>query len=84
MPAWYNSLPESVKVFESTRDAAIISYEITHTQDWITTGTVAAIATTATSSTSSSSNGQGILIPTNGVMMPVAGAVGVAGIALSF
>jgi hypothetical protein len=94
MPARYNSLPESVKAFESTRNAALESWGLAHNSHWYTNeawytstyptapATATATATVATA-TSSSSTGQGVSAPTNGMMMPMAGAVGVLGIALA-
>ncbi|CEJ62212.1 hypothetical protein PMG11_10719 [Penicillium brasilianum] len=96
MPAWYNSLPESVKAFESTRNVALESWALAHNSHWYTNEawytstyptataptTATATATVATA-TSSSSIGQGVSAPANGVMMPMAGAVGILCIALA-
>ncbi|KAJ6003518.1 hypothetical protein N7451_006065 [Penicillium sp. IBT 35674x] len=90
MPAWYNSLPESVKRFESTREAAIISYELTASQDSLNPSTSYAIATAtattgaATSTASSSSNGAGGPNSAGGAIMRIAGAAGALGLGFIF
>ncbi|KAJ5667202.1 hypothetical protein N7507_003066 [Penicillium longicatenatum] len=84
MPAWYNNLPESVKRFESTRDAAIEAYEITASQDLSTssssfaTATATATTSAAKSTATSSSNGAVSLSSTDSVLRTAraAGALG--------
>lgn len=84
MPAWYSKLPESVREFESTRAAAIVSYELTHSAAQVHTATATATAATtaatntATSTTASSNTVSSV--SNNGVLMAVAGAAGIIGL----
>lgn len=89
MPAWYNSLPESVKRFESTREAAIISYERTASQDSSISTSYAkatANATTgpATSTASSYSNGAMSFSSAGGAITCIAGGVGAISLGVMF
>ncbi|KAJ5335082.1 hypothetical protein N7452_007485 [Penicillium brevicompactum] len=95
--AWYTNLPESVQEFESTKLAAIGSYGSTATQDWATftessaTATATATATSkSTSSSSSSSGASSISVATGGapsatgdVLLGLAGAAGILGLAIA-
>ncbi|KAJ5769179.1 hypothetical protein N7520_003738 [Penicillium odoratum] len=94
MPAWYSSLPESVKHFESTKDAAIYSYELTATQKDVFTSsgshsTVTATAT-ATATATGSSDADASSISTGGapaatgaIFVGLAGAAGILGLSLA-
>ncbi|KAJ5336751.1 uncharacterized protein N7506_004773 [Penicillium brevicompactum] len=91
--AWASSF--SVQKFESTKLAAIGSYGSTATQDWATftesSATATATATsTSTSSSSSSSGASSISVATGGapsatgdVLLGLAGAAGILGLAIA-
>ncbi|KAJ5372803.1 hypothetical protein N7517_004809 [Penicillium concentricum] len=91
MPAWYSNLPESVQQWEITKEAAIVSYAQTVTQNWPTftnsyaTDTASVTRTLSSSSdasTSSVSTG-GAPVVTGGVFMGLTGAAGILGLAIA-
>ncbi|KAJ5623153.1 hypothetical protein N7490_011758 [Penicillium lividum] len=90
MPAWYSSLPESVKHFESTRAAAIYSYELTATQNDVFTTSGSHATATATATATGSSDADATSISTGGapaatgaVFVGLAGAAGILGLSLA-
>ncbi|KAJ5519949.1 hypothetical protein N7463_000402 [Penicillium fimorum] len=90
MPAWYSNLPESVQEWESSREAAIVSYAQTATQYWPTFASSYATATASATSTPSSSleastsllSTGGAPAATGGIFMGLAGAAGLLGLAI--
>ncbi|KAJ5782876.1 hypothetical protein N7457_004650 [Penicillium paradoxum] len=95
-PAWYSNLPKSVQEYETTHREALSAYAQTATQDWITftdsptTATPSATVATSTNTASSASGTDATSTSTGGapavtgdVLLGLAGAAGILGLAIA-